>query len=1110
MFSSGIKRGLAVSAISALAVSGAPFLTSAASAATVTSTIGANNVNLYSQFTGIASPRNDGVNTTVHLVAGGGANVSQVRFEYVVNGTATQIALVSKTAGVFSTEWTPTAALLGQTVTVRAVGVSSVGTDLQLAQQQVTVDANAPSVDIGTAPGASVGIFNQVYGIEAQEAAGQPGNGIDHSRLQGAVSGTTSGTAVTLSNRTPSAPNVAAAGLAATVAAPNANGVSTYRGAVNFRGYTTTAGTDEAVVGAAAGPNGSDDAEVVTLKQQRIASVTSAATPAQVASTSTGSVVVTVLDQDGLPVTGAQVINDLDGDGVWDGGAAGGTETSAYTDANGQATFSGLAGGRAYSFFVNVDGDDNFDTMKDFRTAATIASYSAVATTVVATSADGAAFDVDEYTPGDLAVTVRDQTTAGLAGQQVTYELSAVPFTTTPATPAPATVTAVVTTGADGRAVIPFVPQVTNATYTLKTYINRDGVPGQGTGDLSGTDLVFKAGDSTLAFAKTSPVVSPAGGSDTYDATLRLADGTPLVGRLVTFTYRATGNVVVASQANQPTGTTRLGDTQATDVTDANGTVTVALADPAAPAQAELNGRLSAETSTNSIGNAREAAGPIQVDFVTSVPPSGSTVVIDTDNVAGQAAPTYKPGRAVTPQRLVVTAPPAAAGGNRVPVEGVAVQLTVSNGFFTDGSADPAAAIGADAGELRSLGTTITVVTNNNGVARFSTAIERDTGFDDDGLVTAVVTASTGTAASSTATSDTEDYVYNSSDPLNGGAVTLVQSPAALQESSVLPRAQAGDDDVFFDVFTTDQFGNRVGGEVVNLTDNSAAASISSASATSDFAADGDFSVAAASAVDDTVTASWTTDTFRYNAALQAVTTANGETLTDAKTINFYAIDYAASTYTLTNSGAATQPVGTVVTVTFRAVDQFGQGINNLDVDFFRTGPDDLQDGNPQQNQNGVTNSAGSLTYSYQGAKAGAATVSTLARVNGTQVPQAAKTNTVTFVVPGTTTPTIPTTVPATPTTPALVDALIKLKGLSRGNTDVVKVNAVDAAAGAKVTVIKKVNGKKTTVGSASLNAKGNKTFKSRDTNGRGKTRYIAKISATAKTAAKRVKFNLS
>ena len=133
MNSSGIKRGLAGAAISALAVTGLPFLASSASADSYLDQLTDNETRLYTQYSGAGSVQNDGNNTTVHLLAGGGELVQQVRFEYSSDAGLTwnTITTVSRSNGGFSAEWAPPTAIYNlPTVQVRAQALNSVGTEI--------------------------------------------------------------------------------------------------------------------------------------------------------------------------------------------------------------------------------------------------------------------------------------------------------------------------------------------------------------------------------------------------------------------------------------------------------------------------------------------------------------------------------------------------------------------------------------------------------------------------------------------------------------------------------------------------------------------------------------------------------------------------------------------------------------------------------------------------------------------------------------------------------------------------------------------------------------------------------------------------------------------
>ncbi|MGA8256466.1 MAG: hypothetical protein WB767_07815, partial [Nocardioides sp.] len=318
-------------------------------------------------------------------------------------------------------------------------------------------------------------------------------------------------------------------------------------------------------------------------------------------------------------------------------------------------------------------------------------------------------------------------------------------------------------------------------------------------------------------------------------------------------------------------------------------------------------------------------------------------------------------------------------------------------------------------------------------------------------------------------------------DPTNGGDLKLEFSPAAIQESGVLPKAPTTDK-VFFDVTATDQFGNKVGGETVTVPGVTAPIN-------TDFVLDGDFSVSSNTAQDRVVTASWTTETAKYSAATPPVVVPNTtETLTDSKTVNFYTVDYDASTFGLVHSPRGNVPVGTPVTVTYGAVDQNNEPISDLYVQFFRSGPDNLQDG--EGNFDGKLGQDGKIEYVFAGAKEGTATISAIGREGsetGALVPQAQKTDKVTF---GDGTP--PSTGKKN------INAQIKLRSARGG--DKVTIKAPRLAKGAKVRVYKMVRGKRVFLAKGNLGHRGVKTFTVKDRNGNKFTRYFAVVTQTSDT----------
>ncbi|MBZ5740075.1 beta strand repeat-containing protein [Nocardioides mangrovi] len=1076
MISSGIKRGLAASAVSALAIAGVPLLASSASADSITSTIaGAGDTVLYTQYTGDASIANDGVDTTVHLLAGGGANIQQVRFEYDNGGTWTPIATVSKSNGAFSTEWTVPAALYNTDVDIQAVGLLSTGNPSAGTADGATVHINvaSPSVNVGNAAGSAIGVFVQPYaGETATDSLGVVSGTANAGAAGVEVSNLTTGTATGTDTATLGTP---------------ANGTRTFTGSVDFTGYSWSAATpavNEAVVGAAStDANGSDDAEAVSLYKQTITSVTATASPATVQGAGTSTATVTVLDQNGKPVSGAQVV------------PASGIADAEYTDESGQAKFTGLTGsaeGSQYAYYVNTTDSDGYDAAVDFRRTVTVTSYSPTATTITSSSHDGAAFDRDEYTAGDISVTVKDQSGAALAGQNLSGSWTFTPFGGTAAAPT----TVVPADNGDGTytVALPGGTSAAEGTYTLNVWIEKDGNPGQGSGDLSASALTVKTGEANLVWNDGGVAQAAAGSTATVKGVIELDDHTALPNRNValTWTKNVLGDAAIAPQAAQPAGTTRVSDTAATAVSGSDGSFGLAIVDPTAtPQTAELGGTVLAnDANTPAYGtNNDNASSPLEVDFLADTVVSSSESDTDSYDLAGDATP----GR---PVHVDITVENAAG----TPLTDLPVKVSTDHGFFTtpdatqlsELKADPAAADGAQYGEWEDLGSTYDTTTDDSGYAEAVVAIEKDSGFDDDGEVDATVTFTVG------GKTFTEPVTFYSEDPFNGGEVTVTLDDTQTVSDATLPKAPTTEQ-LAWNVQATDQYGNLTSA-FIDLDDAGSAADLSTSGTWSNFTDDSpNLYTSSDEAADQTVTGTWdnapvttwldadtTTAGFQGDTdASDSIDTTHPVDITgDSETISWYDIDYSASTFTLTHTGSDTQPVGTTVTETYTAVDQNGEPIQGLHVDFFRTGPDDLQNG--EGNGSGTTNAAGQAFYIFQGAKAGTATVTAVLSDGSTIIPQGEQTDVVKFQ--------------------GTVDPKLKVSG-SGGKTDKVKANAVSAAAGAKATLW--VKGKK--VASKTLNASGDTTFKVKDKNGKKLTKYTVKITAvsgktTADKASKKIK----
>lgn len=1062
MNSSGIKRGLAGSAITALAISGLPFLATSANADSLAAQEGsATGVTLQSpEF--VASVENDGSESTVHLVATGGSDVQQVRFEFQnAAGTWVPIATVSRNAGAFSTEWAPPPATYNSNVPVRAVALGSVGTEIGTPDaNNVDVDADADAIDIAYTPGAEVGVFKQEYGTEGQEA------------LLGAVSGTTSDLAAdpTLTFESNTGAPTTSEDVSGKVETGDTS--RTYSAPVDFTGYvfdTTAPVVNEALILAQAE---GEDAEPVNIYKQSISGVTVTAENSNVQGTTPTDIAVKVTDSKGNPIVGAQVVAE---DAVT--GANSGTAVE-YTNSQGEAVFEGATGsanGTTYDFYVNTTDNDPYENGVDFRRSVTVGNYTPAPTTISTSSKDGKAFDVDENATGDLRVRVLDQNGNPVNNQTVSYSLSVdlFPPATGPAPTNPPATTGNVTTGPEGYANIPFTDKG-DGEYTLSAYVNLDGTPGQGAGDLSAQDFVFKAGDADLEFDDVMD--NAAGTTATYDATLALSDGTPLAGRKVRFTYAANGDdVVVAAQGAQPNGTERISNTVADAVTGNDGSASVALSDPANnPTRSELDGELDAASVNNTFGNAGADADAVEVNFVTDEV-DGTAVVKIAENTA-----TGKPGEVTSGTVKVTVDDPDTTAVETAPAANVLVTLKVDgDAFFTTMGGEPADPEEGDLeGDIVDRGQTITVVTDGNGNATYYLGVKRSDDFDDDGEATVNVTATVA------GQSDTEDYDFSSENPLNGGDVIIELASDRFQDSSVLPKLPLSDS-AAYDVQVTDQFGNPVDNANVDI-DIDGVGDASSTSIRTDFNDNVEFVVNSNVAGDSMPVGTWDAPVNEYNAA--GVVIPDSEDIEgEGPEVEFYAVDFANSTFTLAQQGPETVPVGTTVIMDYTAVDQNGEPIE-FSVDFFRTGPDDFQDGDPNNPTPVATGEDGMATYVFSGAAEGTATVTAIGYVGATVIPASQATDTVTFG--------------KEKDEKAIVEAIISAD--SNGpKKDVVRFQVDDEAEGATVKLFK-IRGKKSKGNKRLVQVRedivpegGTLTFKVADRNGNQKTRFIAKVSET-------------
>jgi hypothetical protein len=440
--------------------------------------------------------------------------------------------------------------------------------------------------------------------------------------------------------------------------------------------------------------------------------------------------------------------------------------------------------------------------------------------------------------------------------------------------------------------------------------------------------------------------------------------------------------------------------------------------------------------------------------------PAGSTMKLS----LGSSLP-GTPGLAQT-GTVTLTGP----GSTVVPNE--QVTLSVDHGFFTTGDEVGPTTEGALAGNLENLGSTYTVTTNAQGEADFELAIARDAGFDDDGAVSAVVTASAGTLTKKATAA------WSSADPLNGTA-QVVLSPTARQEFPVAPAVSG--DRVWYDAFTHDQFGNLVPGEQVDLDFSGKLDDYDYFvdSVTSDRDLDGDFWVVSFVPGDLVVNGTWTdAPSYRFDAS---GTPAFGtRDATGSATASFYDVDFARTSIALAPTVAGDAAVGSAVTQAVTVVDQRGNPVRGFGVSFFRFGPDDDSGTGEQRTVDRVTNARGQASYSFVGAVPGVAKVTA---VVSDGVSQRTLVSDVRF-------------------RHAIAVTAGAVKRATDPAVDTLSVRATKVARGAKLTVyrLKGSKLKRVKVRGLKLDDAGRATVEVPDQNGHRKSTYVVVVSPTSIT----------
>jgi len=697
---------------------------------------------------------------------------------------------------------------------------------------------------------------------------------------------------------------------------------------------------------------------------------------------------------------------------------------------------------------------------------------------LVASSHDGAAFDFDEYVDGDVSV----QVTSSVKGpvnvtdsRDLKYFWTFKAFgSTAAAVRIPSTGTTTQPVDVAGKFVAPLPVGHGSGSYTLTATISGTSTATP----ISGTVLKgLKAGNASTTFVDASPLRTDPGADRSLSGALKLEDGTGLPGRLIDL------GITRGTEGSDPEadagflaapGEPILDALQVTTV--AAGKFTAILTDPAEDGQGtELGDVIEASTAPNpDIGDAAAAPASLAVDFVTNdSPPAGTTAIVDP--LGGGT-----PGQAFA-SALTITAPDDTFdvdptidgvqgddGTDRDPVEGQVYSMSLDHGFFTTGIGAQPSVVGAAAGDLEQLGTTLSGITGPDGLVAFQVGMGRDEGFDDDGKVTATLTALVGGVTQATSAT------WDSTSPLNGH-VLVTLSTQAQQDNPVDP-AVAGDR-AYYDVLALDQFGNRAGVHLIDLTyggdtDNW---DYSDDSTVSDFTATSDIWLTSFDPATVSTTGTWVdapTTLYVDNAGNSAPGTA---TTSNTTSTSFYEVDFDASTFTLTSSATDVVKVGTAVTQTVRVVDQLGNPVRGYEVQFFRYGPN-LVSGDVIAT--GTTNARGEASYTFVGNTLGSAVITA-------QVTNGLSTRELTVRV----------------RFGSAITARLA-SGTSGSSADHLTVSASPAASGAQVKLYRVVSGTRHLAATGKLSRNGNATFLVGDRNGNSYTTYIALVQSTSKTVA--------
>ena len=733
--------------------------------------------------------------------------------------------LAATPTGAFATDWTPN--LTATTaINVRAVPNTGAGD-----MKTVTVlGSDAKTVELSTE--GALGIY-------------QDATGGGHVAIHGTSSDAGSVTILDqLNGVTGSATSV-----------KGTDGVSRFKGVLDYANgdYTYSTGTEgdqvaltaemgtAPVVGPPAVPGTqTDDSEASTFYVQTVGSVS--ATPKQTKVAGTGgttSATVTVLDQNQKPVAGADVrfLKDTD---TTDNTPASDSGLHGTTDADGKATISGLGKG---TWTAYVDRDSNGAHNAGDKDAApfTISEYSPQLSNVsISNDPKGSSFDFDEMDDTTFAITTTDNE-SNAYDTTVQYRWSVDPNAAGAANAttdwsAPAATT-------DGEYDAPFdvnpanyktaagtpLTELPAGSYTLEA--RHPNV--NGTGLMNATPATYEVNESEITWTDGNSANAPVNGTFTATGHLALVDGgSSLAGRTVTVTLsRGTGgDATLVPTADQPSGTTVSGDT-ATAKTDANGDFKVTVKDQPVPANVPptaesdtLDAKADAlignvgQVDTLPTNDDADSEGVLTVNFQQQ--PQVGRVEVSTSTTqffGGDAAP----GKPVAVDVTVFGKDSDTNPSNDPILKDFPATVSVDKGFLTKDAADVDSLTLADghkaAGDLFGFyvnqGQSQDISTGDQGTsAETVAAIEKDSGFDDDGLVDMTITVKAGDVTK------TKTVTFNAGNALNLGEIKFQRTSGSPAGDATVGQS------VEFNLFAKDQFGNLVGGKTASISDDSTVA----------------------------------------------------------------------------------------------------------------------------------------------------------------------------------------------------------------------------------------------------------------------------------------------